>query len=69
MNRREALTLLSELGTNQLICPNFVTLEQRKPNNYQIKIRGTYDFHEIRKFLENRFSIEEIRNFLVIYTP
>ena len=69
MNRREAITLLSELGANQLVCPSYVILEQRKTDNYQLKIKGSYNFHEIGTFLKNRFSIEEIRNFLVIYTP
>ena len=69
MNRKEAITTLSELGTNQLICPSFVILEQRKIDNYQLKIKGSYNFHEIGNFLKNRFSIEEIRNFLIIYTP
>jgi hypothetical protein len=69
MNRKEAITLLSKLGANQLVCPSFVILEQRKTENYQLKIRGIYNFHEIRNFLKNRFLIEEIRNFLIIYTP
>ena len=69
MNRREAITLLSELGANQLVCPSYVILEQRKTDNYQLKIKGSYNFHEIGNFLKNRFLIEEIRNFLVIYTP
>jgi type I restriction enzyme R subunit len=63
------ITLLRELGANQLIIPSFVILEQRKTDNYQLKIKGSYNFHEIGNFLKNRFSIEEIRNFLVIYTP
>ena len=67
MNRREAINLLSELGANQLVCPSFVILEQRKTDQYQLKIKGSYNFHEIVTFLKNRFLIEEIRNFLVIY--
>jgi len=69
MNRNEAITLLSELGANQLVCPSFVILEQRRTENYQLKIKGSYNFHEIGAFLKNRFLIEEIRNFLIIYTP
>jgi hypothetical protein len=69
MNRKEAISLLSELGSNQLVCPSSVILEQRKTENYQLKIKGAYNFHEVGNFLKNRFSIEEIRNFLVIYTP
>jgi hypothetical protein len=69
MDRKEAITLLSELGANQLVCPSFVILEQIKTGNYQLKIRGNYNFHEIGDFLKNRFLIEEIRNFLIIYKP
>jgi len=69
MNRKEAISLLGELGSKQLVCPSFVILEQRKTENYQLKIKGIYNFHEIGNFLKNRFSIEEIRNFLIIYTP
>ncbi len=68
MNRKEAITLLSELGAKQLVCPSFVILEQRKTENYQLKTKGTYNFHDIGDFLKNRFSVEEIRNFLIIYT-
>ena len=49
MDRKEAITLLSELGANQLICPSFVILEQRKTENYQLKMKGKFDFIELRK--------------------
>ncbi len=69
MNRKEAITLLSELGANQLVCPSFVILELDKIGSYQLKIRGNYNLHEIGNFLKRRFLVEEIRNFLVIYSP
>jgi hypothetical protein len=69
MNRKEAITLLSELGANQLVCPSFVILEQRKTENYQLKMKGIFNFIEITNFLKNRFSIEEIKDFLIIYNP
>jgi hypothetical protein len=68
MNRKEAITLLSELGANQLVYPSFVCLEQGKTGNYLLKIRGSYNFHEIGDFLKNRFSVQEIWNFLIIYS-
>ena len=67
MNRREAITLLSELGANQLVYPSLVILEQIKTDQYQLKMKGNYNFYEIVTFLKNRFLIEEIRNFLIIY--
>jgi len=69
MNRREAITLLSELGINQLVSPSLVILEQRKTDNFQLKIKGNYNFHEIGNFLKNKFLIEEIKNYLIIYNP
>ena len=66
MDRKEAISLLSELGANQLICPSFVILEPVKAGSYQLKIRGNYNLHEIGNFLKSQFSVEEIRNFLVI---
>jgi hypothetical protein len=68
MNRKEAITLLSELGANQLVYPSFVCLEQGRKGTYLLKIRGSYNFHEIGDFLKNRFSVQEIRNFLIIYS-
>lgn len=68
MDRKEAITLLSELGANQLVCPTFVILEIGKTGGYQLKIGGSYNLHEIGNFLKSQFSVEEIRNFLVIYS-
>jgi hypothetical protein len=68
MNRKEAITLLSKLGANQLVCPSFVILEPGKTGSYQLKIGGSYNLPEIGNFLKSRFSVEEIRNFLVIYS-
>ena len=69
MNRKEAIALLVELGTHQLVSPNFVILEQRKIDNYQLKIKGNYNFKEIELFLKNKFCLEEINNYLVIFKP
>ena len=68
VNRKEAIALLSELGANQLVNPNFVLIEERKPSVYQLKIRGDYCLQEIRLYLKNRFSMNENNNYLIIYT-
>jgi len=69
MNRKEAITLLSELGANQLVNPSFVILEQRVLDRYQLKIKGDYCLQEIGLLLKNRFSIDENKNYLTIYKP
>jgi len=67
VNRKEAIALLVELGSNQLITPNFVILEERNHNAYQLKIRGGYNLEEIGLFLKNRCSFEEINNYLLVF--
>jgi hypothetical protein len=66
LNRKEAIDLLVELGASQLVSPNIVVVEQKKLDNYQLKIKGNYSIHEIGMLLKNRFSIEEIKSYLII---
>jgi hypothetical protein len=47
LNRKEAIALLSELGANQLVNPNFVLIEERKPSVYQLKIKGIIAFRKL----------------------
>jgi hypothetical protein len=69
MNRKEAIALLNELGANQLVNPNFVILEQRKLDKYQLKIKGNYSLKEVGLFLKNKFCLQEINNYLIIFKP
>ena len=69
LDRKEAIALLVELGASQLISPNFVILEQRNLDNYQLKIRGSYSVKDVVTFLKNRFCLEEINNYLIIFKP
>ena len=69
LNRKEAIALLVELGSYQLVSPDLVILEQRNPDTYQLKIKGNYNFKEVGKFLKNKFCLEEINNYLVIFKP
>lgn len=69
MDRKEAIALLFELGTCQLINPCLVVLEQNKPDKYQLKIKGDYSFRDVAVFLKNRFCLKEVNNYLVIFKP
>jgi hypothetical protein len=69
LERKEAIALLCELGVNQLVSPSLVIPEQRKNDKYQLKIRGNYSLKELGLFLKNRFCLEEINNYLVIFKP
>jgi hypothetical protein len=69
LERKEAIALLCELGVNQLISPDLVILEQRNHDNYQLKIKGNYSLKKVVTFLRNRFCLEEINNYLIIFKP
>ena len=69
MDRKEAIALLVELGSYQLVSPDLVILEQRKLDRYQLKIKGNYNFKEIGLFFKERFCLKEVNNYLVIFKP
>ena len=68
LNRKEAVALFTELVAQGYVQPNLVIVEQRKPDKYQLKIKGNYDRSQIELFLKNTmFSIEENKNYLIIF--
>jgi hypothetical protein len=72
MKRNEAVALLKELGSEHLLQPSFVIIEQRKPDRYQLCVKGDYDRHEIEDFLQKyNLAIEEdvTRGLLCIFKP
>ena len=70
MERKEAVALLKELGTEHLIQPSLVLIEKRKPDRLQLQIKGNYDRPLIEAFLKNRgFSYEENQDYLIIFKP
>jgi hypothetical protein len=66
MKRAEAIALLKELGSGQLVEPSLVLIERKRPDFYQLIIKGNYNFQEIKTFLGNKFLVEESKNCLVI---
>jgi hypothetical protein len=73
IKRAEAVALLKELGSEELIHPAFVLVERRfpdicllYPDNYQLRIKGDYSLLEIGIFLKKRFLIEENKDYLII---
>ena len=69
MKRGETVALLKELGAEHLIQPSLVLIQQRTPDNYQLQIRGNYDFQQIEMFVKNRFALEESNGYLIFYKP
>ena len=68
MDREDAVALLKELGTRQLIQPSLVLIEKRNNDSYQLKIKGNYYLESVEAFLSSRgFSYEENKEYLVIF--
>jgi len=67
LDRKEATALLKELGAEHLVQPLMVLVDQKKPDNCQLKIKGEYNSKEIQVFLKNRgFSYQENNDYLII---
>ena len=70
MKREEAAALLKELGTEHLVQPSLVLIEKRKPDRYQLQIRGDYNRQLIGIFLKKRhFSFEMSNDYLIVFKP
>ena len=70
MERKEAVALLKELGNGELFQPSMVLIEQRKPERFQLRIKGDYDPLLIKEFLKAKgLSYEENNYCLIIFKP
>jgi hypothetical protein len=72
MRRHEAVALLKELGSEHLLQPSLVLIEQRKPDRFQLCIKGEYDLHEIEAFVQkHNLAIQEnlTNGLLCIFRP
>ena len=72
MNRPEAMALLAELVSNNLVEPTYIHVSLRKPNHYQIQIKCDYYKSEIEAYAKKHgLTIEEDkeRKYMVIYKP
>jgi hypothetical protein len=72
MQRYEAVALLKELDAEHLINPSFVLIEQRKPDRYELQIKGFYDLELIKGFAKQYdLTVKEdaTKGNLVIFKP
>jgi hypothetical protein len=71
MRRGEAVALLKELSAEHLILPSWVLIEQRKPDSYQLCVKGNYNRQDISEFLQKRTLTfeEDTRKGLCIFKP
>jgi hypothetical protein len=71
INRAEAVALLKELGAEHLLQSTSVLVEQRKPDRYQLCVKGSYDRCEIESFLK-KYALnfeENTKGYLCIFKP
>jgi hypothetical protein len=71
MKRSEAVAILKELSAEHLIQPSWVLIEQRKPDSYQLCVKGDFDRFQIESFLKKYpLSFEEdTKGYLCIFKP
>jgi hypothetical protein len=68
MKRVEAVALLKELSAEHLIQPSSVLIEQRKPDSYQLCLKGDFDRQGIEDFLQKHtlmFEEDSRRGFCI----
>ena len=72
MKRAEAVALLKELGEEHLIQPSLVSIEQRKPDGFELCIKGFYDLELITAFIR-KFDLtvkeDKTKGYLCIFKP
>ncbi len=72
MKRAEAVALLKELSAVNLIQPSLVLIEQRKPDSYELCIKGFYDLPLIATFIQ-KFDLaaeeDTTKGYLCIFKP
>ena len=70
MLRAQAIATLKELATNGLIDTAWVSLEERKPGVFQLKVKGSYNPSTMDPFLK-KHSLQLEKNmqkgWLIIY--
>jgi len=72
MDRVEAMALLKELVSVNLVDPSFINMLQRDPNHYQLQIKGEYFRSGIEEYSKQfGLSVKEDkeRKYLVIFKP
>ena len=72
MDRLEAMAMLKELIADDLVNPDYVSMVQVKPDNFQIQIKCDYNKVEIEAHAKKHgLTIEEDkeRKYLVIFKP
>ncbi len=72
MKREEAVALIKELVSNNLIEVSWLSIEERKANSYELRFKGDVNRYLIETYLEkHNLALQEIKEkeILVIFKP
>ena len=72
MKREEAVALLTEMASLQLVQPVSVQLEQHKPDKYMIKIKNGFNTEQIEAYIRNKklqLQHDTEKGYLLIFEP
>jgi hypothetical protein len=72
MRREQAVAVVKELVGNNLIQTNWLSIDKRKPDSYELKFRGYCERLLLDSFLQNRnLAMDENREkgFCIIFKP
>ena len=70
MDRAEAMSMLKDLVTKDLVEPSYIHILESEPKHFQIQIKCNYKRNEITEFAKTRgLTIKEDveKKYLVIY--
>ncbi len=72
LDREQALSILRELASKDLVEPSFLHISERMPNHYQIQIKCDYKKIEIEEFAKKHgltIIEDKERKYLIIFKP
>jgi hypothetical protein len=72
MRREQTVALVKELVANNLIRTNWLSIDRRKVDSYELRFRGDCQRHDVEVFLQNRnLAMEENKEkgFCIIFKP
>lgn len=72
LNRQEALALLKELITQDLVDPGWVSVGERNLNDFQLQIKNAYELQKLEAFTRSHNLVIEVNKnegYIFIYKP
>ena len=72
MKRENAVALVKEMVVNNLIQTNWLSIDKRKAEGYELRFRGYFERFDLVTFLQNRNLVMEEnkeKGFCVIFKP